>query len=64
MIANIDIYILHSYKLGDMLIMKDWAVILGASSGLGAATCRELASHGVNIYGVHLDRRATMSLNK
>ena len=41
--------------------MKDWAVILGASSGFGAAACRELASHGVNIYGVHLDRRATMN---
>jgi hypothetical protein len=41
--------------------MKDWAVILGASSGFGAATCRELASRGINIYGVHLDRRATMN---
>ncbi len=37
--------------------MKDWAVILGASSGFGAAACRELASCGVNIYGVHLDRK-------
>ena len=45
-----------------MLIMKDWAVILGASSGFGAATCRELACHGVNIYGIHLDRKATMGL--
>ena len=60
MIANIDIYILYSYKLGDMLIMKDWAVILGASSGFGAAACRELASHGINIYGIHLDRKTTM----
>ena len=41
--------------------MKDWAVILGASSGFGAATCRELASHGVNIYGIHLDRKTTMT---
>ena len=40
--------------------MKDWAVILGASSGFGAAACRELASHGINIYGVHLDRKTTM----
>ena len=40
--------------------MQDWALILGASSGFGAATCRELASRGVHIYGVHLDRRARM----
>ena len=40
--------------------MYDWALILGASSGFGAATCRELASHGINIYGVHLDRKAGM----
>ena len=40
--------------------MKDWAVILGCSSGFGAATCRVLAEKGVNIYGVHLDRKAAM----
>ena len=40
--------------------MQDWALILGASSGFGAATCRELASRGVHIYGIHLDRRAGM----
>jgi NAD(P)-dependent dehydrogenase (short-subunit alcohol dehydrogenase family) len=37
-----------------------WALILGASSGFGAATARELARHGMNICGVHLDRRNTM----
>jgi NAD(P)-dependent dehydrogenase (short-subunit alcohol dehydrogenase family) len=37
-----------------------WALILGASSGFGAATAIELASAGMNIFGVHLDRRATM----
>ena len=41
--------------------MKDWAVILGASSGFGAAVCHELASCGINIYGVHLDRKTTMN---
>ena len=40
--------------------MQDWALILGASSGFGAATCRELASRGVHIYGVHMDRRSSM----
>jgi enoyl-[acyl-carrier protein] reductase III len=38
----------------------DWAVILGASSGFGGAAAIELAKHGMNICGVHLDRQATM----
>ena len=38
----------------------DWAVILGASSGFGGAAAIELARHGMNIFGVHLDRQATM----
>ena len=33
-----------------------WALILGASSGFGAATALELARNGVNIIGLHLDR--------
>lgn len=37
-----------------------WALILGASSGFGAAASRELSKQGVNIIGVHLDRRATL----
>lgn len=37
-----------------------WALILGASSGFGAATARELARQGLNILGIHLDRQATM----
>lgn len=39
---------------------KKWALILGCSSGFGAATAGELASAGYGIFGVHLDRRATM----
>ncbi len=38
-----------------------WALVLGASSGFGAATSRALASAGMNIFGVHLDLRATLS---
>ncbi len=39
-----------------------WALILGASSGFGAATAKTLAGAGYHIFGVHLDRRATMNL--
>lgn len=38
-----------------------WALILGASSGFGAATAIELARYGVNIFGIHLDRRSAMA---
>jgi len=37
-----------------------WALILGASSGFGAASSLALARNGFNIVGVHLDRRATL----
>jgi NAD(P)-dependent dehydrogenase (short-subunit alcohol dehydrogenase family) len=36
---------------------QPWALILGASSGFGEAAALELASAGMNIFGVHLDRR-------
>jgi enoyl-[acyl-carrier protein] reductase III len=39
---------------------RQWALILGVSSGFGAATARALARHGYHILGVHLDRQATM----
>jgi enoyl-[acyl-carrier protein] reductase III len=39
---------------------NEWALILGASSGFGAAAAIELAENGMNIFGVHLDRQATM----
>ena len=39
-----------------------FALILGASSGVGGATARELARQGMHIFGVHLDRRATMPM--
>ncbi len=39
---------------------NDWALVLGASSGFGGATSRELARHGMNILGVHFDRAGTM----
>lgn len=42
--------------------VERWAVILGASSGFGAATAIELARSGHHVFGVHLDRKATMPL--
>ena len=38
-----------------------WALILGASSGFGAATAKELSRAGMHIIGVHLDRRAALA---
>ncbi|HID86263.1 MAG TPA: SDR family oxidoreductase [Anaerolineae bacterium] len=41
-------------------VEDQWALILGASSGFGAACARALAQAGMNIFGVHLDLRATL----
>jgi enoyl-[acyl-carrier protein] reductase III len=41
-------------------VLHGWGLILGASSGFGAATCRALAQRGLNIFGVHMDRKATL----
>lgn len=45
----------------DALTLDGWALILGASSGFGAATALALAGAGMDILGVHLDRRAGMA---
>lgn len=39
---------------------NEWALILGSSSGFGAATAVELARSGMNVFGVHLDLRSTL----
>ncbi|OGQ36725.1 MAG: 3-oxoacyl-ACP reductase [Deltaproteobacteria bacterium RIFCSPHIGHO2_12_FULL_43_9] len=43
-------------------LKSKWALILGASSGFGAAAAKEFAAAGINIIGVHLDRRSTLPL--
>ncbi|WP_296634130.1 SDR family oxidoreductase [Polaribacter sp.] len=37
---------------------NEWAIILGGSSGLGLATAKKLAKHGLNICIVHRNSRA------
>lgn len=39
---------------------KNWALILGASSGFGLATAQKLAAGGTNLFLVHRDRRGAM----
>lgn len=48
----------HSTDLADDR-RERWALILGASSGFGAAAGRSLARGGYSIVGVHLDLRST-----
>ena len=40
--------------------MSNWALILGASSGIGASCARELAKKGVNIYGIYLRKKSNV----
>ena len=51
----------HCLAMTDMSTdtRERWALILGASSGFGAAAARALAAAGYGIVGVHLDLRAT-----
>jgi len=42
------------------LRLDGWALVLGASSGFGEAVSVALARAGMNIFGVHLDRKATL----
>lgn len=44
--------------------LNGWALILGASSGFGAACGRALSAAGMDIVGVHLDTKATVARAK
>jgi NAD(P)-dependent dehydrogenase (short-subunit alcohol dehydrogenase family) len=43
-----------------MIQLSGWALTLGASSGFGGAVSLALARAGMNVFGVHLDRKATL----
>jgi NAD(P)-dependent dehydrogenase (short-subunit alcohol dehydrogenase family) len=43
-----------------MAIGRPRVLVLGCSSGFGAAACRAFAREGFGVVGVHLDRRSTM----
>jgi enoyl-[acyl-carrier protein] reductase III len=45
-----------------MTLEPGWCLILGASSGFGAAAARAFARAGLDVAGVHLDRRATLPM--
>jgi NAD(P)-dependent dehydrogenase (short-subunit alcohol dehydrogenase family) len=44
----------------DAIRLRGWALVLGASSGFGAAASVALARAGLDVLGVHLDRKATL----
>ena len=48
-------------KDGKLYELDGWALVLGASSGFGEACSLALARAGMNVIGVHLDRRAGMA---
>jgi len=45
-------------KTSDLFSLDGWALVLGASSGFGEAASLAFARAGMNVIGVHLDRRA------
>ena len=48
----------RSHRLRLPSRFRGWALVLGASSGFGEATSLALARAGLDVFGVHLDRRA------
>lgn len=42
------------------MTVQPWALVVGSSSGFGEAASQELARAGLNIFGVHFDRRTAI----
>ena len=49
--------IIERIKMEEFEDKNEWALILGGSSGLGLATAKKLAKHGMNICIVHRNSR-------
>ncbi len=43
------------------ITLGGWALVLGASSGFGAAASLAFARAGMDVFGVHLDRKSTLA---
>ena len=50
----------HRTSSSERIRLSGWGLVLGASSGFGAATSLALAEAGLDVFGVHRDRKATM----
>ena len=46
--------------MGDTVAPTPWALIVGSSSGFGEAASMEMARTGLNVFGVHFDRRSAL----
>jgi len=46
--------------MGDTSAPTPWALIIGSSSGFGEAASLEMARMGLNVFGVHFDRRSSL----
>ena len=47
--------------MGDTAAPTAWALIIGSSSGFGEAASLEMARTGLNVFGVHFDRRSALN---
>src|SRR3970040_60003 len=45
---------------GEGIRLSGWALVLGASSRFGGGASPGLARAGLHVFGVHLDRKATL----
>ncbi len=46
--------------MGDGTAPRPWALVIGSSSGFGEAASLEMARMGLDVFGVHLDRRSAL----
>src|SRR5947209_9620577 len=59
--AQVEKFVAQQVSMTESTRVTPWALIVGSSSGFGEATSLELARSGLNIFGVHFDRRSAMA---